>query len=304
LHDDGTAPPRTVASRLTAILLTFRYGSRHSLTEIAAITGLPMSTVHRMTAELASWQLLRRTADGRYEVGGNLQQLAGDIHHRPDLDERATLVVSDLCEVTRRRARLGILRSTHVAYVEKRWGAEPALPFCAGAILPAHATALGKALLAFAPRSSVAAVERQMPAYTAATLTDPVELQRQLQLVRVTRIAESRGELVRGDWAVAAPVFGPGGAVVAALEIQVHDLREDLRTCRPALAVAARSLSRDLALDVPYDGPRLRLLPRAADDDPGPRPRRRHVHLGGESAAVPEVRRAEPARMSGEKLLP
>jgi hypothetical protein len=178
------------------------------------------------------------------------------------------------------------------------------VPFCAGATLPAHATALGKALLAYAPRSTVAAVERQLSAYTAATLTDPVELQRQLQMVRVTRIAESRGELVRGDWAVAAPVFGPGGAVVAALEVQVHDLREDLRMCRPALAVAARSLSRDLALDGPHVGPQLRLLPRAADDDPAPRHRRRHVHRGGESAAGPEGRRGEPVRVHGENFLP
>jgi DNA-binding IclR family transcriptional regulator len=304
LHDDGTSPPRTVVSRLAAILLTFRYGSVHSLTEIAALTGLPMSTVHRMAAELASRQLLRRTPDGRYEIGSNLQQLAGDVHHPPDLDERATLVVCDLSEVTRRRARLGVLCSTRVAYVEKRWGAEPPVPFCAGATLPAHATALGKALLAFAPRPSVAAVERQMSAYTAATLTDPVQLQRQLQLIRVTRIAESRGELVRGDWAIAAPVFGSGGAVIAALELQVHDLREDIGMCRPALAVAARSLSRDLALDALHEGPQLRLLPRAAEDGPGPRHRRRHVHRGGESAPGPEVRRGETVRVQREKLLP
>jgi DNA-binding IclR family transcriptional regulator len=289
---------------LTAILLTFRHGSRHSLTEIAALTGLPMSTVHRMAAELASWQLLWRTPDGRYEIGSNLQQLAGDVHHHPDLEERGTLVVRDLCEVTRRRARLGVLSSTRVAFVEKRWGAEPPVPFCAGVTLPAHATALGKALLAFAPRSSVAAVERQMSAFTAGTLTDPVELQRQLQMIRVTRIAESRGELVRGDWAVAAPIFGPGGAVIAALELQVHDLSEDIRMCRPVLAVAARSLSRDLALDAPYDGPQLRLLPRAVDDDPRPRHRRRQVHRGGESAAGPEVRRGAAVHLRGETFLP
>ena len=153
MHDDGTSPPRTVASRLTAILLTFRYGSLHSLTELAVLTGLPMSTVHRLAAEMASWQLLRRTPEGRYEIGPNLQQLAGHVHHLTDLDERATLVVSDLCEVTRRRARLGVLSAARVAYVEKRWGAEAPRPLRAGATLPAHATALGKALLAFSPQS-------------------------------------------------------------------------------------------------------------------------------------------------------
>ena len=183
MHDDGTSPPRTVVSRLTAILLTFRYGSLHSLTEIAALTGLPMSTVHRMAAELASWQLLWRTPDGRYEIGSNLQQLAGDVHHRPDLDGRATLVVSDLCEVTRRRARLGVLRSTRVAYVGSVGAPRPPCPSAPAPPSP-RATALGKALLAFAPRSSVAAVERQMSAYTAGALTDPVELQRQLQTIQ------------------------------------------------------------------------------------------------------------------------
>lgn len=59
------------------ILLTFRSGSSHSLTEIAALTGLPMSTVHRLAWEMASRQLLQRAPDGRFEVGLALQQLAG-----------------------------------------------------------------------------------------------------------------------------------------------------------------------------------------------------------------------------------
>jgi DNA-binding IclR family transcriptional regulator len=260
-----------------AILLTFRSGSSHSLTEIAALTGLPMSTVHRLAWEMASRQLLQRAADGRFEVGLALQQLAGDVEHVCRVEDRAGLVVTDLCEATHRRARLGVLNAGRVAYVEKRWGAEAPTPFPIRATLPAHATALGKALLAFAPQSYLETLERHLTPYTPRTVTDLERLVRQLHLIRLTGIAHARGELVGGDCAIAAPVFGPGGAVVAAVELQVEDLRRELAMCRALLTVAARGLSRELALHAHDDGrPHRRALP-PADDDPGWRPQR----LGG-----------------------
>jgi DNA-binding IclR family transcriptional regulator len=262
LPHNGAPPPRSLVSRITAILLTFHSGNAHSVTEIARLTGLPVSTAHRLTAELASWQLLRRVPDGRYVVGVNLQRLRQDVDSVPGPYDRAPLVVTDLCEATRRRARLGVLLGGRVAYIEKRVGAEPPTPLCVSASLPAHATALGKALLAFAPRETVAFVERRLTAHTASTCTDPASLQHDLRTIRRTRLAQARGELRAGDCAVAAPVFGAGGAVVAALELQVQDLTADVEVCRTALAVATRGLSRELALGCQDHGRHLRALPR------------------------------------------
>jgi hypothetical protein len=53
---------RSVTSKVWAILMTFTEGSEHSLTEIARLAGLPISTAHRLTSELGSWRLLERTA--------------------------------------------------------------------------------------------------------------------------------------------------------------------------------------------------------------------------------------------------
>jgi DNA-binding IclR family transcriptional regulator len=263
LSNQRAQPSRSVVSRLTAILLTFHSGNSHSVTEIARQTRLPVSTAHRLTAELASWQLLRRASDGRYEVGANLQRLRYEVDPLPDLYDRAPLVVTDLFEVTHRRARLGVLREGRVAYIEKRSRSEPATAFSANAVLPAHATALGKALLAFTPQGMVASVEQRLTAYTSRTLTTPDQLHRALRAIRLTRTAVARGELFSGDWAVAAPVFGARGVVVAALELQVQDLRTDIETCTAAVAVAARGLSRELAVDAQEAGrPRLRLRPR------------------------------------------
>ena len=67
-----------------------------------------------------------------------------------------------------------------------------------------------------------------------------------LSVARLTRIATCDGELVAGECAVAAPVTGPGGRVVAALEMRVPDLR-GLDDTRRLLTVTARGLSRELA---------------------------------------------------------
>jgi DNA-binding IclR family transcriptional regulator len=268
-------PPRSLVTRIVAILLTFLTGKSHSVTEVARLTGLPLSTAHRLTGELASWHLLRRGADGRYEIGLPLQRLGSDAPPSPALADLAAHVVTDLAEVTRRRARLGVLRHGRVAYIEKQVGPLPATGFSANAVLPAHATALGKALLAFSPwevvfppRGLGAPADRRLPAFTTHTLTSPAELHRALHGIRLGRAAVARGELFPSDWAVAVPVFGDGD-VVAALELEVHDWDADHESCLIALAVAARGLSRELAVTAGgADRPHLRLLPSSGGSDP------------------------------------
>jgi DNA-binding IclR family transcriptional regulator len=258
-----TSPPRSVVGRITAILSTFHAGERHSVTEIARLTQLPVSTTHRLVAELAAWQLLYRSGDGRYRIGLAVQQLRGEDWAVPSLHERGARVLMDLSAATQRRARLGVLVGDRVSYAEKRPDAEPVTGFCPGATLPAHATALGKALLAFAPmpvapfadsgkgaaaRSS-APLPRDLRAYTARTLGDPDRLRRALNVVRLTRLAVCNGELVPGECTVAVPVFASGGGAVAALELEVVDLRAEMPVCRATLAVAAAGLARELAAD-------------------------------------------------------
>ena len=65
-------------------------------------------------------------------------------------------------------------------------------------------------------------------------------------MARAHRMAVSDRELQLNHVAVAVPVFGVGGHVVASLEVMVDDLSTDLIPARPALIVAAGSLSREL----------------------------------------------------------
>jgi IclR helix-turn-helix domain len=115
---NSTESGRSVTS-ISLILLTFTEGTEHSLTEIARRAGLPTSTAHRLTAELTSWRLLERTADGLYRAGRPLRMISREPGHCPSIEERAPCILEDLAAATRRRAQLGVLHELAVAYIER-----------------------------------------------------------------------------------------------------------------------------------------------------------------------------------------
>jgi DNA-binding IclR family transcriptional regulator len=245
---------RSVTSKVVSILLTFTDGNVQSLTEIARLAGLPVSTAHRLVTELAAWGVLERTDDAHYRAGTSLQAIGGQGLHRAGLFERARRVMEDVVTATRSPVRLGVLDGLDVAYVEKLVGHRPVSMFADEVALPAHATAMGKALLAFSPPPVLdALLDKGLERFTPYTLTTPERLRRALAVIRLTRVALCRWEYELGSAAVAVPVFGGGGTVVAALELKVRDLRSDLPVMQPALIVAARCLSREL-VTAPFPG--------------------------------------------------
>jgi len=281
-------PGRSVISKISAILLATTDGRGRTLTEIATYSDLPLSTVHRLATELAAWGLLERDEDGRYRVGSPLRGLAADepsrfVARECGLRDRLAPVMEDLFRSTGGPVRGGWLTGHDVAYVEKALGHAPVTQPSAAAQLPPHATALGKTLLAFSPGRIVDAVlAGGLRRYTGSTITRPERLRGAFRQVRATRMAVCDRELDE-DWCgVAAPVFGPGGAVVAAIELRVRDLATDVPAVRAPLAVAAACLSRDLTAQQPPT------VARTAGWPVG----------GGDLVPIPRMRKADAFRPS------
>ena len=240
---------RSVTNKVVAILLTFASGTTYSLTELARLNRLPISTAHRLTRELSAWGLLEHTDDGLYRAGEQLKVIGGQVGApAASIRERSRRVMEDLTvAVSRGTARLGVLHGGTVTSVEKAPGPRPVTTFYESATAPAHATAMGKALLAFsAPRVVDAIVDRGLDRFTASTIVSGTRLRRALAVARLTRVATCRGEWEPDHTAVAAPLFGAGGEIAAALELDVRE-PQDLRRLQAPLVVAARALSRDLA---------------------------------------------------------
>ncbi len=245
---NSAEPGRSVTSKIVAILLTFHDGNEHSLTEIARLTCLPVSTAHRLVTELAGWGVLERTDESMFRIGLPIKAISSRRSYTPAILESARRVLEDLVIATRAGARLGVMTDTDVAYIEKRCDHSPVTTFGQTSRLPAHATALGKALLAFSSADMLnRVIGSGLKCYTPNTVTDPDRLRQMLASIRLTRVAISRWEYRTGFSEVAVPVFGSGGIAVAALELTVPNLRADLHMASSVLTIAARGLSRELA---------------------------------------------------------
>ena len=206
-------------------------------TDIARLAGLPVSTAHRLAVELASWNLLERDEDGRYRVGLPLRGIGTSEWRAPSLVERAACVLDDLSGAIHRPARLGVLSGSEVKYIEKR-PHYPVTSFDVAATLFAHATALGKVLLAFSPtRITDGLLAKGLTQFTRYTIVAPDKFRHNLSTIRQARVAVSSGELEVGNHCVAMPVFADG-KVLAAIEVQVQDTQNDLARVSPALALA------------------------------------------------------------------
>lgn len=250
---NSTDPGRSVTSKVTAILLAFTDDAVLTLTEIAGIAKLPTSTAHRLASELLAWRLLERTEQGAYRIGLPLRIISKDapdfdIVNRAILVMRARPVLADLARTTRAEAGLGVLKGGEVAYLLHA-GHTPTEVTPLAPAPPAHATAIGKALLAFSPTSVVdsALAERLRPSDTGPS---PDKIRQALSLIRLTQIATARHAYRPDRSAIAVPVFGGGGKVVAAIELTVHEPGTDVKAVAGALTVACRSLSRQLATEL------------------------------------------------------
>ncbi len=164
---NGSTVGRSVISKVVAILRRLDVVGSQTVTEIAQSTEMPLSTAHRIIGELAAWQVLRRRDDGRYELApaiGSPERVASTPQ---TLLAVATPTIADLGSVTRRDVRFGYLKEARVWYAEQVHGPQPLATFTAAATLPAHATAIGQALLAFSPPSVVSYVaNRGLARYT------------------------------------------------------------------------------------------------------------------------------------------
>jgi DNA-binding IclR family transcriptional regulator len=107
-----------------------------------------------------------------------------------------------------------------------------------------HATAAGKVVLAFA-----GAEPTELQPYTDRTITDPARLAAELAAVRDQGWAEAEGEREPDLNALAAPVRGRAGELVAVLGLQGPAARlaaPRRREVLPHLLAAARAVSRAL----------------------------------------------------------
>ena len=220
-------------------------GEPLTIRELARRTGLPLATVHRVVVRLVEWGGAERVPGG-VRPGLRLFELGQLVPQRARLRELALPFMGDLYAVTHEVVSLAILDGTDTVWVEQLSGRlAPPVPSRVGGRLPAHVTAAGKLLLAFAPDALEALCTAGLPRHGPGTITEPERLRTEIAGIRERGIAFNREESSRGVLGVAAPVTDRDGTVLAALALAVERRsRSTPEAMVPALRTAALSLGR------------------------------------------------------------
>jgi DNA-binding IclR family transcriptional regulator len=200
------------------------------VSEIARHLGVTVGTGHRVVVTLVKMGFAEQNPDTRrYRPSGKVLSLAQQMRGRVNVRDRVHLHLVELVQAVRESAHLAVLDDGLVLYIDKVASDQPfGIEFRVGSRLPAHSTALGKALIAFDDDVDVDMIVK------ASEGTDHIDapvdrkrLERALRTVRGDGVAEDRGEFMSDIRCVAAPIRGRRGHVVAAIDISVPRSRFD-----------------------------------------------------------------------------
>lgn len=249
--------PVSVVAR--AALLLDSFDSEHPalpLAELTRRTGLARSTAHRLAEELTELGWLERVPSG-YQLGMRLFEYGELVPRQRNLSQVALPYMEDLRTATGAAVHLAILAGTEVVYLQVLASkSAPPMNSRRGGRLPAHATGVGKAILAFSPPEDVERVlHGPLQRLTLRTLATPGQLRRELATIRASGVAYDREESNVGVLCAAVPVFGPDGDVRAAMSVSGFSRRLAPRMA-PAVQTAALAQSRELSRTVSPAGRR------------------------------------------------
>jgi IclR family acetate operon transcriptional repressor len=213
---------QSVARAVRLLEVVAEHPGQLGITELGRRLGVHKATAFRLVSTLVEAGLLERDAvTDKYRPGFGLVRLATTAVAGLDLVRQARPVLERLAEDSQETVNLAVLDGPEVVNIDQVAGTHAVVSVnWVGRRTPLHCTSNGKALLAHLPdeeRDRVLAgpLERRTPK----TIVDPDVLRTQLLQARRRGYAYTIEELEVGLNAVASPVRGPGGGVVAAVSV-------------------------------------------------------------------------------------
>jgi DNA-binding IclR family transcriptional regulator len=247
-----------VLDKAMAILQAFPHGNDAlSPRDIAERTAISLPTVYRLARALEDHGLLKKEGE-RFKLGVALMHLGARAAQGIELRRAVMPHLEWLSERTGENAELHVRREEARIPIELAQSSHHLRPFVElGAPLPLHLGAAGKVLLAWLPEPEQASLATASAArFGAAEALDAEALRERLRKVRARGWAASDGERSHGVAAIAAPVFGAGGAVEGALLISAPSVRLPVKQRRKFVLLVREAAGR-ASRDVGYgDGPR------------------------------------------------
>jgi DNA-binding IclR family transcriptional regulator len=226
-----------------------------SLAELAAVVGQSKPTIFRALHTLVEFGYLEKHAvTGRYAPGRRLRTFGSVAACPPEqLSWQALAPLQDLARDTGETVHAGVLYGGEAVCVQAVEGARLVrMHAVVGKRTPAHASALGKVLLAQlpVPEQDAFLACRRLPAFTPRTMTSAPVLRQELRRIREQGWGLDDEEMELGLRCLGAPLIGVDGACIASIAVSAPAARMEparIQALVPMVQATAERIARLLA---------------------------------------------------------
>ena len=222
-----------------------------TLDYIARTTGIPKSTVHRLIKVMVDANVLLREAGPKsYSSGARLSSMIVGVMGRSTLQDKRRVILKWLVDQIGETCNFTTMASTDLLYVDRVEAEWPLnLTLQPGSKIPIHCTASGKMFLSRIPARLRRRILYGAPLerFTPKTVTDPMQLEKELARIRKTKISTDDEGFLAGLIAVAVPVYGRDRRIIATVSVHAPTARMSLARAVehvPLLKRAAADLGR------------------------------------------------------------
>jgi DNA-binding IclR family transcriptional regulator len=236
-------------------------------TDVARLSGLPVSTVHRFLVNLESAGFLSCDNTGLYQLGIACVSLGHAVRGQLDVRRASLPRLQELNHRTRETVHLTVRHGLSAVYVEKLDSPEPLrIHSRIGATVPLYCTAVGKVMLAYLPDAEREKTLEQLELkrFTENTVSNLQQLQAELHRTRKKGYACDLEEHEPHIRCIAAPIWDHAGIVNASLSVTGPAVRMStarLRQIAPLIRDAGLRISEQLGYQAPTRMPLLPIPP-------------------------------------------
>lgn len=218
---------------------------------ISSELGIPRSSAYHLLNVMKDRNFVtHRSDDGTWELGVGSLEIGLAYLRSGSLQRAARVVLPEIAARSGQTAHLAILQGSEVLYIDKEQspGAGVQLVTSIGTRLPAHLTAVGRAILAYLPERQVRAIygDERVPLMQEATSPPIEDLLMELSGIAESGYATDDGMITEGVSCLAVPVMATGSTPAAALGLTFLSAQVDDRS-KVELAQLLQSAALDLS---------------------------------------------------------
>ena len=204
-----------------AILETLQEEDGARISDVADALDLANSTAYRHLSTLAEQGYVLKE-DGEYYLSMRFLRFGHYVRQRKKSYQLAAPKVAELAGKTDERAEFMVEEHGRSVFVHREVGDNAVRTDSGiGKSHPLHATAAGKAILAFLPDDRIQAIldRHGLDAHTDDTITDREALFEEVEAIRERGVSYNKQEYIEGLRAVGVPVLAPDESVIGALSV-------------------------------------------------------------------------------------